>query len=82
MLMGNSAMDAERLILETDASGNLKHIPKLPPNKQFEAIFLVVGNASESAINRRTPHPDIAGKVTILGDIIDTIPEPDWNLPQ
>jgi hypothetical protein len=75
-------MDAEKLILETDASGNLRHIPKLPPNKQLEAIFLVVGNAAESDVKRRTPHPDIAGKVTILGNIIDTIPEADWNLPQ
>jgi hypothetical protein len=30
-------MDAERLILETDSSGNLKQLPKLPANKQLEA---------------------------------------------
>jgi len=36
-------MDAEWLMLETDAAGNLRHVPKLPPNKQLEAIFLVVG---------------------------------------
>jgi len=75
-------MDAEKLILETDASGNLRHVPKLPPNKQLEAILLVVGNAAESDVKRRKPHPDIAGKVKILGNIIDTIPEADWNLPQ
>ena len=40
-------MDAERLILETDASGNLKQVPKLPPNKQLEAIFLVIGDLTE-----------------------------------
>jgi hypothetical protein len=39
-------MDAERLILETDGYGNLKHLPKLPPNKQFEAIFLVISDAN------------------------------------
>ncbi len=38
-------MDAERLILETDASGNLKQVPKLPPNKHLEAIFLVIGDS-------------------------------------
>jgi len=75
-------MDAERLMLETDASGNLKHVPKLPPNKQLEAIFLVIDTVSDQTIKRRAPHPDIAGKMTILGDIIDTIPESDWNLPQ
>ncbi|MGJ3247563.1 MAG: hypothetical protein ACFE0I_16000 [Elainellaceae cyanobacterium] len=80
--MGDSAMDAERLMLETDASGNLKHVPKLPPNKQFEAIFLVIDTVSAPTTKRRAPHSDIAGKMTTLGDIIDTIPESDWNLPQ
>lgn len=28
-------MPAERLILETDDLGNLKEVPKLPPNQQF-----------------------------------------------
>ena len=82
MSVSSSIMDAEKLILETDASGNLRRVPKLPPNKQLEAIFLVVGNAPELEVKRRTPHPDIAGKVKILGNIIDTIPEADWNLPQ
>jgi hypothetical protein len=37
-------MDAERLILETDAAGNLKQVPKLPPNKQLEVIVLVIAD--------------------------------------
>lgn len=72
-------MDAERVMLETDASGNLKQVPKLPPNKQLEAIFLVIGHSTESRLGRK-PHPDIAGKSTILGNIIDTVPDTDWNL--
>jgi hypothetical protein len=40
-------MDAERLILETDALGNLKQVPKLPPNKRLEAIFLVLDNLTD-----------------------------------
>jgi hypothetical protein len=75
-------MDAERLMLETDASGKLKQMPKLPPNKQLEAIFLVLGDSGESCAKRRTPHPDIAGKIKILGNILDTVPEADWHLPQ
>lgn len=35
-------MEAKRLILETDADGNLKQIPQLPPNQQVEAIFLLL----------------------------------------
>ncbi|MCY7369090.1 MAG: hypothetical protein LH474_13170 [Chamaesiphon sp.] len=36
---------------------------------------------SEVATNQRKPHPDLAGKMKILGNIIDTIPETEWNLP-
>jgi hypothetical protein len=72
-------MDAERLMLEADASGNLKQVPKLPPNKQLETIFLVIGNATDGRLHRK-PHPDVAGKSTILGNIIDSVPEADWNL--
>lgn len=31
---------------------------------------------------RRIPHPDIAGKARILGDIISCVAESDWNLPK
>ena len=31
---------------------------------------------------RRTPHPDIAGKTRIKGDIISCVAESDWNLPR
>jgi len=29
----------------------------------------------------RTPHRDIAGKVRIIGDNIDTVQGTDWDLP-
>ena len=73
-------MYAERLIVETDRSGTLKHVPKLPPNKQI--ILLVLDDAREGQSLPRSPHPDIAGKTRILGDIISTVPETDWNLPK
>lgn len=44
-------MDATRLILETDAAGNLKYLPKLPPNQQFEAIFLVIADVNNLPSN-------------------------------
>ncbi|MDM8561441.1 hypothetical protein [Candidatus Parabeggiatoa sp. HSG14] len=71
-------MYAERLILETDQAGHLKKWPKLPANKQFEVIFLVLKDVSK--YKKRTPHPDIAGKIKITGDIFDSIPSSDWNL--
>jgi hypothetical protein len=73
-------MDANRLILETDGLGNLKQVPKLPPNKQLEVI--VLGDSISQPIKPRQPHPDIAGKGKLLGDIINSVPETDWNFPQ
>jgi len=74
-------MQTERLILETDDLGNLKQVPKLPPNHQFEVIFRLL--AAPDRNSRRTPHPDLAGQVRILANnIIDSIPESDWELPQ
>ena len=73
---------AERLILETDQSGTLKHVPKLLPNKRQELIFLVIDDAQGGQSLRRRPHPDIAGKTRILGDIISSVPNTDWNLPK
>jgi hypothetical protein len=70
-------MYAERLILETDQSGNLKYLPKLPANKQFDTIFLVLKDVTKRV--KRTPHPDIAGKIKIMGDIFDSVPSSDWN---
>jgi hypothetical protein len=75
-------MYAERLILETDQSGTLKHVPKFPPNKQVEIILLVLDDVRGGQKLRRSPHPDIAGKICILGDIISSASETDWNLPK
>ncbi len=70
-------MYAERFILETDRSGNLKYLPKLPANKQFEIICLVLEDVTKHI--KRTPHPDIAGKLKIMSDIFNSVPSSDWN---
>ena len=64
-------MYAKRLILETDQYGYIKKPPKLPANKQFEAIFLYAGFVNKRV--KRTPHPDIVGKVKIMGDIFNSL---------
>jgi len=73
-------MYAQRLIVETDHSGSPKHFPKLPPNKQLEMIFLVLDDTQGDRL--RAPHRDIAGKVRIIGDIMNTVPDTDWDLPR
>jgi hypothetical protein len=75
-------MYAERLILETDLAGKLKQMPTLPPNKQFEAIFLVIEDSKTSANVRRRPHPEIAGKLEIIGNVFDSASVSAWNLPE
>jgi len=72
-------MYAERLILETDVSGKLKEMPLLPANKKVEAIFLMIDD-SDKKKKLRHPHSDIAGKMKITGNLIDTVPETDWDL--
>ncbi|NOQ34823.1 MAG: hypothetical protein GQ569_02900 [Methylococcaceae bacterium] len=76
-------MYAEKLIVKTDRFGKLQSLPKLPANQQFEAIFLAIENTSPLNENKkRSPHPDIAGQLEITGDIINSVAESEWNLPQ
>jgi len=77
-------MHAERIILETDTQGNIKNAPRLPPNRHVEAIFLLLdeGETPVTSRQRRHPHPDIAGRLTILGDVMSSAPTTDWNLPR
>lgn len=70
-------------MLETDMMGKLKPVPKLPPDKKLEAIFLVISEkAVLTATLRRAPHLDIAGKVIIKGDIMSSAPSSSWDLPE
>ncbi|MFO7984414.1 MAG: hypothetical protein R6U38_01010 [Desulfatiglandaceae bacterium] len=73
-------MQVERLILETDQFGKPKNLPKLPPNKQLEIILLSLDDVNKKKTPHRSPHPNIMGKTRILGDIISSVPEGDWDL--
>jgi len=80
---GLKTMYAEKLMLETDTHGYLKQLPRLPPNVQLEAIFLVLTEYSQpsSSIPRRKPSPKIAGQGRILGDIVAPVTAPaDWEV--
>jgi hypothetical protein len=71
-------MYAERMIVESDQFGSLKALPKLPANKQLEAIFLIVSSGNES--HCRQPHRDVAGKMRLVGDVVNCVPASDWDL--
>ena len=71
-------MYAERLLVETDAEGNLRQLPKLPPSTKLELIVLVLEETPPSP--RRQPPPSIAGQGEILDDLIaPAVPEADWD---
>jgi len=74
-------MHAERVFLETDEFGNLTGMPKLPPRSRVEAIFLVLAEDLEPTVH--CPHPALAGKGHVKGDIISpAFDESDWNMLQ
>jgi len=75
-------MNTERLLLDTDNKGNLKGLPKFPPNKKVEAIFMIIDRPDQKICTRRFPHRDIAGKIRMMGNIFDAVSENDWNLPK
>ena len=73
-------MLAERMILETDEMGEIKEFPKLPPCSKVEAIYLVLEQNPVEAVTQRRPHPEIAGKMKITGNIMESAPVSDWGL--
>ncbi len=79
---GLKTMYAEKLMLETDSHGHLKQLPRLPPNVQLEAIFLILTDYPQtSSIPRRKPSPKIAGQGQILGDLVEPVVAPEeWEV--
>jgi hypothetical protein len=75
-------MYAERVLVETDRSGKLKSLPVLPPNRRFEAIFLLVDDGFAPPPARRRPHPDLVGRLVVAGDVLDSAPVADWGLAE
>ncbi len=74
-------MKAQHFTLETDQAGKLKGVPPFPPNKQVEMYVVIKDKYDNLNRNVRKPHPDIVGKVKVKGNIIESLPENDWNLP-
>ncbi|MDQ6954597.1 MAG: hypothetical protein Q9M20_04060 [Mariprofundaceae bacterium] len=42
---------------------------------------MVIADGEQQNVHRH-PHKDIAGEIKMTGNIIDTAPETDWNLPR
>lgn len=75
-------MYATKCIIDTDTRGAPKSLPALPPNAHLEAIFLETTSPPQIHQTTRHPHPNIAGKIKICGDIFSSASTQDWNPPR
>ena len=65
-------MNAEKLLLKTDAQGWITGLPQFEPNQEVELIVLFSKKKNlENKPVYRTPPATLAGKTKILGDLIE-----------
>lgn len=76
-------MYAEKLTLRTDAQGQLRGLPDLPPETTVELIVLLPDTAVFPTKPRRRPPPGLKGKIKIRGDIVQpAVAEDEWDALQ
>jgi hypothetical protein len=71
-------MEMERVIVELAGRQVVLDLPASFENHRVEIIARTLDDEPPST---RGPHPSIAGKVKTHGDIFDSVPEGDWELP-
>ena len=54
---------------------------ELPESFLNHEIEVVVSTLDDKSCILRKPHPDIAGKLIIKGDMFDSVENCDWDLP-
>jgi hypothetical protein len=74
-------MQVQRVISRVDDGTLSIQLPESFNHHQVEVIVLTL-DEDEPAPVQRQPHPDIAGRVQIHGDILGSAPEQDWDLPR
>jgi hypothetical protein len=72
-------MQVERRFEQVKDRRVLIELPDSFNNYRVEIIILTTDDAPPA---HRRPHPDIAGKLKIHGDLLNTVPEADWDLPR
>ncbi|MCC7220397.1 MAG: hypothetical protein IT490_06675 [Candidatus Contendobacter sp.] len=70
-------MQVERLFEQVKDWRVLIELPDTFNDRRVEIIILTL---DESVPTHRRPHPAIAGRVKIHGDIFSSVPETDWDL--
>lgn len=65
------SMNAEKLLLTTDAQGRITGLPQFEPYQEVELIVLFPEKTAVTSKSvYRTPPVELAGKIKILADII------------
>ena len=70
-------MEVERRIEQLVGRQLVLELPETFENHRVEVIVLTLDDETRS---ERWPHPAIAGKMKIHGEIFDSAPEDDWAL--
>lgn len=75
-------MQAQKMLLTTNAQGKLEGLPDFMPNQTVELILLFNEQSPlKTKPIHRTPPAKLAGKIKILGDIISPASEEnDWDV--
>ena len=72
-------MEVERRIEQLVGRKLVLELPESFENRQVEVIVLTMeGEPATPA--KRVPHPDLAGKIVIHGDIFDSVPLEDFEI--
>ncbi len=74
-------MQVQRIVSRVDDGTLSIQLPESFNHHRVEVIVLTL-DEEEPAPVQRQPHPDIVGRVQIHGDILDSAPEQDWDLPR
>jgi hypothetical protein len=69
-------MEVERRIEQLVGRQLVLELPRSFENHRVEVIVLTLDDEHWTA---RRPHPSIAGKMKIHGEIFDSVPEEDWQ---
>ena len=57
-----------------------KLVLELPESFENRQVEVIVQTVEGEPTAKRRPHPNIVGKMTIHGDIFDSVPLADWDL--
>ena len=71
-------MEVARSIEQLVGRKLVLELPENFENREVEVIVLTLED--EMPPKKPRPHPSIAGKITIHGDIFDSVPEAEWDL--